>query len=112
MRRLLSMLSFALLFGPMAATAQSGMSQARMEEDCLRRLESIVPREVKVKGVDFSALGNYATYYVVTYRFTHDLENGQRAAACTYRRNGEWVRDDAAAYKLARELAPPPAKSR
>lgn len=54
--------------------------------------------------VNFSALGNYAAYYVVTYRFTAGLANGQRTAACTYRRDGQWVRDDAASYKLAREL--------
>lgn len=88
--------------------AQPGLSQARLEDDCLQRLRPLVPREVKVKGADFSALGNYATYYVVTYRFTGDLENGKRAATCTYRRDGQWVRDDAAAHKLARELEASP----
>ena len=113
MRRCILVPCLPLLLGPLAAAAQSGMSQARMEEDCLQRLRTIMPREVRVKGVDFGALGQYATYYVVTYRFTHDLENGRRAAACTYRRDGQWVRDDAAAFKLARDLAsPPPAGQR
>ncbi len=96
---------FVLLL-PVAALAQSGMSQARLEADCLQRLTPIVPRDVKSKAVDFSALGNYATYYVVSYRFTGDLKNGSRIAVCTYRRDGQWVRDDAASYRLVRELEP------
>jgi hypothetical protein len=43
---------------------------------------------------------------VVTWRFAGDLENGQRSAACTYRREGQWVRDDAAAYQALRDMAP------
>ena len=82
------------------------MSQSRMEDDCLQRLRPIVPQDVKSDGADFSALGNYATYYVVRYRFNGELRNGNRIAACTYRRDGQWVRDDAAAYKLARDLEP------
>ena len=106
MNRLFPLACFAVLLAPVAFFAQTGMSQARLEDDCLQRLRPIVPREVKVKAVDFSALGNYAAYYVVTYRFTGDLENGSRTGACTYRRDGQWVRDDAAAYKFARELEP------
>lgn len=90
---------------PALAAAQQGMSQARMEDDCLQRLRPLVPREVKVAGTSFSALGNYANYYVVTHKFSGDLENGKRSAACTYLRSGQWVRDDGAAYKLARDLA-------
>ena len=93
-----------LLLLPAIALAQSGMSQTRLEDDCQQRLRPLVPQDVKVKGVDFSALGNYATYYVVTVRFTGELKNANRAATCTYRRDGGWVRDDAAAYKLTREL--------
>ena len=102
MRCHLACLSFFLL--PAVALAQSGMSQARLEDDCLQRLRPLVPQDVKAKGADFSALGNYATYYVVSYRFTADLRNGSRTATCTYRRDGQWVRDDADAYKLACEL--------
>ncbi len=80
------------------------MSQVRLEADCLRRLGPLVPGGVESKGSDFSALGNYATYYVVTYRFTGDLKNGSRTAVCTYRRDGQWVRDDAASYGIVREL--------
>ena len=99
--------SFALFaLAPLLAFAQLPMSQSRLEDDCLQRLRPLVPREVKVQGVDFSALGNYAQYYVVSYRFAGALENGKRAAACTYRRDGQWVRDDAASYRLARELEP------
>lgn len=57
-----------------------------------------------MKKVDFSALGSNAAYYVVSYRFSGDLENGTRSATCTYRRDGQWVKDDAAMFKLAREL--------
>ncbi len=95
-----------LLLWPASGIGQSGGPQARLEDDCLQRLQPMVGREVKVRSVDFGALGNYATYYVVTYRFTGDLANGQRAATCTYRRDVQWVRDDAAAHKLARELEP------
>ncbi len=103
MRRHLACLAFYCAL-PAATLAQSGLSQARVEADCLHRLALLVPQDLKVKAVSFSALGNYATYYVVTYRFTGDLRNGSNAATCTYRRDGEWVRDDAAAWKLAREL--------
>jgi hypothetical protein len=61
-------------------------------------------RGFRATGAGFSALGNYATYYLVSYRFTGDLRNGSRNATCTYRRDGQWVRDDAAAYKLRGEL--------
>ena len=104
MRRRLASMCLPPLVLSAAATAQAGMSQARLEDDCLQRLKPIVPRDVKVSGVDFSALGAYATYFVVSYRFTGDLENGKRSAACTYRREGQWVRDDAASHKLVREL--------
>ena len=83
------------------------MSQAGMEDDCLRRLKSIAPRDAQVKAVGFSALGSNAAYWVVSYRFSHDLDNGKRQAVCTYRRNGDWVMDDAAAFKLSRDLARP-----
>ena len=102
MSRCLVCLSFVAL--PAFALAQSVMSQAQMEDDCRQRLRPLVPYDIKSSGVAFSALGNYATYYVVSYRFTGDLANGNRAATCTYRRDGQWVRDDAATYKLAREL--------
>jgi hypothetical protein len=88
------------------AVAQTGPSQARLEDDCLQRLRPLVPPEVKAMRVDFSALGSNVAYYVVSYRFNADLENGARTAACTYRRDGQWVRDDAAAWKLARDLEP------
>jgi hypothetical protein len=84
--------------------AQSGISQARLQDDCLQRLKPLIPREVEVKRVDFSALGNYATYYVVSYGFTRELENGSRTAACTYRRDGQWVKDDAAVFRVKREI--------
>lgn len=93
-----------LLLAPATALAQSGMSQARMQSDCLVRLDVLIAPGVASRGASFSALGNYANYYVVTYRFTGDLRNGSRTATCTYRRDGQWVRDDAAAWKLAREL--------
>src|SRR4051794_24413695 len=80
--------------------AQAGPSQARLEDDCLQRLRPIVPREVKAQRVDFSALGTYAGYYVVTHGFDGELATGQRMAACTYRRDGQWVKDDAAVFKL------------
>lgn len=32
----------------------------------------------------------YATYDVVSYRFTGALENGKHTAACTFRRDGQW----------------------
>lgn len=92
---------------PALALAQSGMSQSRMEDDCIARLGPIVQREVKSRGVAFTALGNYATYYVVSYRFTGELKNGSRSATCTYRRDGQWVRDDAAAYQTSREPGAP-----
>jgi hypothetical protein len=95
-----------LLLLPAPALAQSGMSQTRLEDDCLQRLRPLVPQDVKTQRVDFSALGSYATYYVVSYRFTAEIRNGSRAAACTYRRDGQWVRDDAAAWQLARDLEP------
>jgi hypothetical protein len=88
------------------------LSQARLQDDCLQRLRPLIPREVKVKGVDFSALGSNAAYYVVSYRFTGDLENGRRSAACTYVREGRWVRDDAAAYQFLRELEASPRRGR
>lgn len=95
-----------LLLAAAPAMAQAGASQARLEDDCLQRLRPLVPREVKPKSADFSALGSNVAYYVVSWRFTGALENGSRAAACTYRRDGQWVRDDAAAWKLARDLEP------
>ncbi|MBA2964247.1 MULTISPECIES: hypothetical protein [Ramlibacter] len=97
--------SLACLLLPAAGLAQ-GLSQARLQDDCLQRLKPIIGRDVTVQAVDFSALGNFATYYVVTYRFTGVLETGQRTASCTYRRGGEWVKDDAAMHKLARDLEP------
>ena len=96
----------ALLLFPGLAFAQSGFSQKRLEDDCLQRLRPIVPCDVKVKATDFSALGSYATYYVVRHRFTGALLPGSATATCTYRRDGQWVRDDAAAWKLARDLEP------
>ncbi|TWO68520.1 hypothetical protein FN976_23090 [Caenimonas sedimenti] len=93
-----------LLLLAASTAAQGGMSQARLEDDCLQRLRPIVPRDVKVSGVDFSALGAYATYFVVSYKFAGELENGKRVAACTYRREGQWVRDDAASHQLLRDL--------
>ncbi len=95
-----------LLLAASAAAPQAGPSQARLQEDCLERLRPLVPAGAQVQRVDFSALGNYASYYVVSYRFTADLPTRHRTASCTYRRDGQWVRDDAAAWKLARELAP------
>jgi hypothetical protein len=101
-------LAFAgpLLVTAAGSLAQGGLSQARLEDDCLQRLRPMVPREVKVQAVDFSALGSYAAYYVVSYRFAAELPNGKRAATCTYRRDGQWVRDDAAAFKAARDAEP------
>lgn len=95
------------LLPPAAPAQQAGLSQARLEDDCLRRLRAIIPRDAQVARVDFSALGNYAAYYVVSYRFTNDLATGRRHAGCTYRRSGEWVKDDAALDKLRRELDAP-----
>jgi hypothetical protein len=80
----------------------TGLSQAQMEADCLRRLAPLMQADAEVKGVDFSALGQYASYYVVTWRFKADLRHGARSATCTYRREGQWVRDDAHAYRQAR----------
>ncbi len=111
MRRLLSIVCLPVLLAPASLWAQGGISQARLQDDCLQRLRALVPPDVKVRGADFAALGNYATYYVVTYRFTGDLAHGKRAAACTYRRDGQWVRDDAAAHKMARDLEPPRRRS-
>lgn len=91
---------------PAIAIAQTGMSQAQLEADCLQRLRPLATHGAKARAVSFSALGNYATYYVVTHRFSDDLRNGSRAASCTYRRDGQWVRDDAAAFKMASELEP------
>lgn len=90
---------------PAVAPAQPGASQPRLEADCLQRLRPLMGQGIHWTTVSFSALGNYAAYYVVTYRFTASLANGQRHAACTYRRDGQWVRDDAAAYRLARDWA-------
>lgn len=89
---------------PAVAPAQPGASQPGLEADCLQRLRPLMGPGIHWTTVSFSALGNYAAYYVVTYRFTTGLANGQRTAACTYRRDGHWVRDDAAAHRLAREL--------
>jgi hypothetical protein len=95
-----------LTFFAAAAHAQPGFSQARLQDDCLQRLAAIVPREARVAKVDFSALGNYATYYVVSYRFSAPLQTGRATAACTYRRDGQWVGDDAAALKMRMDLEP------
>jgi hypothetical protein len=89
---------------PAIAQAQGGMSQSRMEDDCLQRLRPLVPRDVQVQAPRFGALGNQANYYVVTYRFSQALAHGQATAVCTYRRDGQWVSDDAAKFKLAQEL--------
>jgi hypothetical protein len=105
MGRLFAIAGLALACVPLAALAQS-QSQSRLQDDCLQRLKPLVPRDVKAQGVDFSALGNYATYYVVTWRFAGDLQNGRRSAACTYRREGQWVRDDAAAFQALRDMQP------
>ncbi len=104
MPRNLPAICLILALLPVVATAQSGASQPRLESDCLQRLRPLMGGGVHWTTVNFSALGNYAAYYVVSYRFTNSLANGQRSAACTYRREGQWVRDDAAAFKLAREL--------
>lgn len=84
------------------ATAQASLSQAQMEADCLRRLAPLIPADAQARAVDFSALGAYASYYVVTYRFDVELRHGARSATCTYRREGQWVRDDAHAYRQRR----------
>lgn len=105
MPRNLPAICLALALSPPVVQAQSGASQARLESDCLQRLRPLMGQGVHWTTVNFAALGNYAAYYVVTYRFTATLTNGQRNAACTYRRDGQWVRDDAAAYRLARDLA-------
>lgn len=94
---------------PTLALAQSAMpspgaSQARLESDCLRRLRPLMAQGVLWTDVGFSALGSYAAYYVVSYRFTDKLLNDRSTATCTYRRDGQWVRDDAAAFRLARQL--------
>jgi len=94
-----------LVMLPVFALAQTGAAQARLEADCLRRLDPLVPPGVDRQGASFSALGNYAVYYVVSYKFSGELRNGSRAAACTYRRDGEWVRDDAHALRMARDHA-------
>lgn len=104
MTRCLPCACLLLALLPSAVPAQQGASQARLEADCLQRLRPLMGPGVHWTTVGFSALGNYAAYYVVSYRFTADLDNGRRTAACTYRRDGQWVRDDAAAYSLAREL--------
>ena len=104
MPRHLPAICLALTLLPPVVQAQSGASQPRLESDCLQRLRPLMGQGVHWTTVNFSALGNYAAYYVVTYRFTAGLANGQRMAACTYRRDGQWVRDDAAAHRLAREL--------
>lgn len=106
MSRLPAIACLALLLAPPHVPAQAGASQARLEDDCLQRLRPLVPREVKARRADFSALGSHVAYYVVSWRFSGALENGARTAACTYRRDGQWVRDDAAAWKLARDLEP------
>ena len=93
-----------LLLGAAVLPARAGPSQTRLEDDCMQRLRPIVPREVKARRVDFSALGTYAGYYVVTHGFDGELATGQRTAACTYRRDGQWVKDDAAVFKLKQEL--------
>lgn len=104
MPRHLPAICIALILLPPVAHAQSGASQPRLESDCLQRLRPLMGQGVHWTTVNFAALGNYAAYYVVTYRFTASPANGQRNAACTYRRDGQWVRDDAAAYRLARDL--------
>lgn len=104
MGRLGWIVCITLLLTPVGGLAQSGMSQARLQDDCLQRLKPLIPREVEVKRVDFSALGNYATYYVVSYAFTRELENGSRTAACNYRRDGQWVKDDAAVFRVKQEM--------
>jgi len=104
MPRTLPAMYLLLALLPALAQAQSGASQPRLESDCLQRLRPLMGEGVHWTSASFTALGNYAAYYVVTYRFTAALTNGQRSAACTYRRDGQWVRDDAAAHKLAREL--------
>lgn len=109
MRCLLHLLVLGLL--PAWVAAQSGMSQRRLEDDCLQRLRPMVPPDVRWKRTDFSALGSYATYYVVRHHFSGVLLTGSATAACTYRRDGQWVRDDAAAWKLARDLEPSRAKA-
>jgi hypothetical protein len=106
MRRLVALAALALSAAPLGGIAQGSLSQAQLQDDCLQRLKPMVPREVKPQDVSFSALGNYATYYVVTWRFAGALANGQRSAACTYRREGQWVRDDAAAYQALRDMEP------
>ncbi|HEY8358697.1 MAG TPA: hypothetical protein VIL30_14660 [Ramlibacter sp.] len=89
---------------PATLLAQAGLSQANLEADCLRRLRVLMPPDVKVRQVGFSALGNSAAYYVVSAAFTGALTHGRSTAACTYRRDGEWVRDDAWAHRTAGEL--------
>lgn len=96
---------------PAWVAAQPGMSQQRLEDDCLQRLRPLVPRDVQWKSAGFSALGSYATYYVVRHHFTGILLSGGATATCTYRREGQWVRDDAAAWKMARDLEPARAKA-
>jgi len=100
-----------LLLLPAAALAQAGPSQARLEEDCRQRLEPLVPAGVARTASSFSALGSYASYYVVSHRFSSALKNGSASAACTYRRDGLWVRDDASSWKLAQQLAARPARA-
>ena len=93
-----------LLLAAAGVAAQTGTSQTRLEDDCLQRLRPITPRVVKAQRVDFSALGTYSGYYVVTHAFDGELATGSRTAACTYRRDGQWVKDDAAVFKLKQEL--------
>ncbi len=99
MLRALSALCLVVALLPATAAAQSGPSQVQLEADCLQRLRPLMGPGVLWTSAGFSALGNYATYYVVTYRFTADLANGKRTATCTYRRDGQWVRDDAQAHR-------------
>jgi len=52
-----------------------------MQDHCLQRLRPLVPRMAQVKKVRFSALGNFATYYVVSYHFTAQLANARDTRA-------------------------------
>ena len=104
-------LCLACVLTPAAGWAQpamspTGTSQARLESDCLQRLRPLMGQGVLWTSVSFSALGSYAAYYVVSYRFTDKLLNNRSSATCTYRRDGQWVRDDATSFRLARELSP------
>ncbi len=108
MRRIVRLLACMALPGillPGPALAQPALSQTQLEADCQRRLRLLVPPDVKAGAATFSALGSQPAYYVVTWQYSGELRNGQRRAACTYRRNGDWANDDAHAFALARELA-------